>query len=196
MFVLLVFFVSAATARCCLLLMRVNMEAREWPPETAAKFRGELNLPDTDIRDWINMQFTAKRTKVIGELIFYPFIVLAVMIVARSTLLANWTFSAGLTIVFLLSFVLSSTCAYKLRAAAERARRKAIEALKRRILSEKAKEQSTALAALEFLLKEIEQLREGAFRPITEQPLLRALLVPLGSASGLALVEYLVVMNL
>lgn len=41
------------------------------------------------------------------------------------------------------------------------------------------------------MLAEIRALREGAFAPLTQQPLVRALLLPLSGAGGLGLLEYL-----
>ena len=40
---------------------------------------------------------------------------------------------------------------------------------------------------------EFEDLREGAFSPYSQQPVVRAMLLPLGSLGGTALLEYLLV---
>ncbi len=37
---------------------------------------------------------------------------------------------------------------------------------------------------------EFEELRDGAFSPLSQQPLVRAMLLPLGSFGGTALLEY------
>jgi hypothetical protein len=42
-----------------------------------------------------------------------------------------------------------------------------------------------------MLLQRIDELREGAFSPFSQQPLVRAMLLPLGSIGGTALIEYL-----
>ena len=39
----------------------------------------------------------------------------------------------------------------------------------------------------------VEDLREGAFSPYSQQPVVRAMLLPLGSLGGTALLEYLLV---
>ena len=44
---------------------------------------------------------------------------------------------------------------------------------------------------LELLLRRIEELREGAFSPFSQQPVVRAMLLPLGSLGGTALLGYL-----
>jgi hypothetical protein len=44
---------------------------------------------------------------------------------------------------------------------------------------------------LEILLRRVEELREGAFSPFSQQPMVRAMLLPLGSLGGTALLDYL-----
>lgn len=43
---------------------------------------------------------------------------------------------------------------------------------------------------LRTILEEVRQLGEGAFAPITSQPIVRAALLPLSGAGGIALLEY------
>jgi len=42
---------------------------------------------------------------------------------------------------------------------------------------------------LEMLLRQIDDLRDGAFSPFSQQPLVRAMLLPLGTFGGTALIE-------
>ncbi len=49
---------------------------------------------------------------------------------------------------------------------------------------------------LELLSHRIDELNEGALTPFSQQPLLRAMLLPLGSFGGTALVEYLLLPGL
>jgi len=42
---------------------------------------------------------------------------------------------------------------------------------------------------IEVLLNRVQTIREGAFSPISQQPLIRALLLPLGTYSGVALLQ-------
>ena len=44
---------------------------------------------------------------------------------------------------------------------------------------------------LELLSRRIEELREGAFSPFSQQPVVRAMLLPLGSLGGTALLSYI-----
>ena len=49
---------------------------------------------------------------------------------------------------------------------------------------------------LELLLRRVEELHEGAFSPFSQQPVVRAMLLPLGGLGGTALLNYLLVPGL
>jgi hypothetical protein len=50
---------------------------------------------------------------------------------------------------------------------------------------------ASALASqLEIMLERVRGLQEGAFAPVAQQPLVRALLVPLSGASSATVLEY------
>jgi hypothetical protein len=77
-----------------------------------------------------------------------------------------------------------------LRREAESARAAALSEVSRRLVAAKGDADGGSRAAqLEAMMKNIETIREGAFAPITHQPLVKALLIFM-SASGLALLEY------
>jgi hypothetical protein len=76
---------------------------------------------------------------------------------------------------------------------AEIARRKAVEDMERDLLwLQGAGPQYKALAdQFPRIIQQVRDLREGAFAPFFEQPLVRAILVPLGGAGGIQLLETL-----
>jgi hypothetical protein len=51
-------------------------------------------------------------------------------------------------------------------------------------------------AQLELLSRRVDELNEGALTPFSQQPLLRAMLLPLGSFGGTALLEHLLLPGL
>jgi hypothetical protein len=84
-----------------------------------------------------------------------------------------------------------AACQIVLRREAESARRIAEAQVARRLMVAKGQGSAAAklVPQLELMLKNIEQIREGAFAPVTQQPLIKALLI-FFSASGLAFLEY------
>jgi hypothetical protein len=107
-------------------------------------------------------------------------------------MLANWDMPVGLYVVFGLSAAYRVIAAHTLRRLAERTRRLALESLENEIVAATGRESDRGLASqLKLLRDNVERMRDGAFAPFTQQPILKAFLVPVMSYGGLALVEYL-----
>jgi hypothetical protein len=88
-------------------------------------------------------------------------------------------------------------CAVALRWSAEASRAKARRRLNDQIVAaRKLKDGGRLAGQLEMLLHRVEELRDGAFSPFSQQPLVRGLLLPLGSLGGTALLEYLLLPGL
>ena len=173
-----------------------------WPP----KYFGVKPIDkETPPDAWIDVRFLAEWTGRIGGIIYYPFVVLFLVIVARSSIFDNWDMPPSLVTVVLLSISTASATVLILRRAAERLRRVSIDRLvefvaadmeqvNRTILSLVLEEGVAAdeakMKQLRTILEEVRQLGEGAFAPITSQPIVRAALLPLSGAGGIALLEY------
>jgi hypothetical protein len=109
----------------------------------------------------------------------------------------NWQTPIGLAVVISLGAVYAWSCAYLLRDTAEHARTDAVHRLKEesmRVLATEPVNQEK-MKRIEFVLKEISLLKEGAFAPFTQQPLLQALLVPFGGVGGVFMVDFFSKMN-
>ena len=118
----------------------------------------------------------------VAPLIWYPLVVLTLMIVARLSFFDNWTWPASLVLVYAIiaAWVLGS--AILLRRAAEQLRETALNDLRRfRLLGQ---ESEAKRQTFDELMAEIRDLKIGAFAPLTEQPFVRAALFP-GAAFGL-----------
>ncbi len=168
-----------------------------WPREVRERVGDTLGLDrtfaDRVVGHWIDIRVIALWTTAIGPLIYYPFIAIGLMIVARSALFDNFDVPPSLVVVFALSLLYAAMCAYTLRQVAERGRQAAIEALTRHMIAAKGKPEERALAdQLDVMIREIADLREGAFGPLFRQEFMRAALVPLSGAGGIALLEYVI----
>jgi hypothetical protein len=141
---------------------------------------------------WIDARLLAKHTAAINPLIVFPFVLLGLMIVARSRFFDNW--DIGFVTVLLGTYLLwAAAMAALLNYGAEIARRKAVEDLERDLLWLQGAGPRYAALVEQFprIIKQVHDLREGAFAPFFEQPLVRAILVPLGGAGGIQLLEAL-----
>ena len=64
------------------------------------------------------------------------------------------------------------------------------------MLAKKSEGGERRAAQLELLSRRVAELHEGALTPFSQQPLLRAMLLPLGTLGGTQLVEYLLLPGL
>lgn len=190
--VVLIFLVIDMT-RLCIQWVRQTMKAKGWPDSTTRKYSDLLNLKPEWLDEWIDVQVIAEHTEAIQRLIYYPFIIFFLMILARSTLFDNWRTPIALLIIFLINLGYAVFCAYFLRSAVEGARQKAIGSLSDRLINVKGSADEDAKRAadqLEVLIDRIKTMRTGVFAPFTQQPLVRAVLVPISGYGGITLIEY------
>jgi 4-amino-4-deoxy-L-arabinose transferase-like glycosyltransferase len=154
---------------------------------------GRIARRNSLLDDWIDMRLLGEHTRAVGPLIVFPFILISLMIVARSRLFDNWQAGGGLLIVFAGFVLWSIAVAILLSFGAERARRKSLERMEADLIWLKGAGDVYAPLADQFsrLIDQVRALRQGAFAPFFEQPSVQALLVPLGGAGGIQLVEYL-----
>jgi hypothetical protein len=157
---------------------------------------------DACLAELLDIKAIAERTAAIEPLIYYPFILLALMILSRLHYFDNWDFPLSLSVVFTLNAAGAVFAARTLRQSAEYAREKALEKLRRRLFDAgiekesphpeiKAAAAGQAVAARQAI-DEIKAVRTGAFGSFAENPVLGALLLP-GGAGLIAIAPYLLV---
>ena len=120
-----------------------------------------------------------------------PFLIIALIIVSHSPVLANYGRSIPDLITMAVAILIITACGVALRLSAETTRAEARRRLTERLIIAKGQSNGAQPASqMELLLRRIEELREGAFSPFSQQPLVRAMLLPLGSFGGTALLGY------
>jgi len=197
----LVFYVFDITRICRRFIdLAVGAEKMpKWSQSTMKQFATELDEEDAaPMREWILIHLIAKRTDTVGKLIFYPVIVWFIIFISRSYYFDNWQTPIGLAVVISLAAVFAWSSAFVLRRSAERARKDAVHRLKTdlvSVLSQKDPDQDQ-VKRIEFVIKEISDVREGAFAPYTQHPAVQALAVPFGGIGGVYLIEFLTKMNI
>jgi hypothetical protein len=193
----LIFFVADATLLCLCFVRGLRLHRFNWPARTVQLFENRLGLLREHLDDWIDLQFVARRTRCVSALIYYPFIVLSLVLISRSSMFDDWHMPLSTLVLSVISVAIVLTCAMALRRMAEASRQHALHAVQDRLLRAKGQQGSAPLAAqLEILLKRIEELHEGAFAPFSQQPLLKALLLPFATYGGSALLDYMTLANL
>jgi len=165
----------------------VRMFAREvtkWGRHVIKQSHRSPPLTEEQLSPYQEIFFIAQRTQAVAPLIWYPLIVLTLLILARSSFFDNWTWPIGLVLIYAITAAWAVGSAILLRRAAEQLRETALNDL-RRLRLEFQKIQIKR-QTFDELIAEIRDLKTGAFAPLTEQPFVQAILFPGGGLGLLA----------
>ena len=203
-FIFLTFFVIDVSMQTERMIRRLGSSRSRWPdgtrreyssgPRSGAGSEGESQHASAcgeSIHEWLDIRFVADRTEHLGSLIMGPFIVLFLMIVSRVSFFDRWDWPLALLLVLGLNSVWVLASAFLLRRAAERARAQSLERLHQDRVRSLCFESDRGTRSVEKLIEEIREIRRGAFAPISEQPAVRAFLVPFGGIGAAMFLEWL-----
>lgn len=144
------------------------------------------NLDPVAVSPLPRLQLIAQLTDQINKFIYYPASLLALMVMARSDVIDNWDFPVGLMVVIGLSAFYVVVSAVQLRRASEIARTRVIDSLSTQYLSMLP---SDSADKIQQTIEEVKLLSKGAFMPVTELPVFRAVTLPTGAYALLSLIE-------
>ena len=117
---------------------------------------------DADTSEWLSIKLVAERTRTIGRLILYPFIIYPVMIISRISLFDNWDWPLSLIIVISLTGFIAIACTISLRRTAEKARQNALSRLWLRLVrirgSTNDKDKEVEIEHIERIMNKMEAL--------------------------------------
>jgi hypothetical protein len=188
----LIFFVADATWLCWRLTRDIRPETVFWPDRTLQNFSQRFGLRRKALADCLDLLFVARRSRCITGLLYGPFLILALIVVSTSPYLSsNHGRSIPAVLTMLVAVLIVIACAVALRLSAEATREAARRRLTERLIQAKGNSTRAAFVSqLELMLRRIEELRDGAFSPFSQQPVVRAMLLPLGGFGGTALLSY------
>jgi hypothetical protein len=159
-------------------------EVTKWGHGVAEQCRRSPPLTEEELSAYHEIFFVAQRTQVVARLIWYPLIVLTLLIVARWNVFDNWSWPTSLLIIYALNAAWALGSAVYLRRAAEQLRAAALDNLA--LLRLGAFTNEVKRETFDELIVEIRNLKKGAFAPLGEQPFIRAVLLNSGSLGLLA----------
>ncbi|MFG6431271.1 hypothetical protein [Roseateles sp. LYH14W] len=147
----------------------------------------------TLLDDWIDVQVVARRSAPVARLVIGPFVVLALLVVARSRLFDNWAMTPAIAVGVSVYVAALIGLTVLLKQAAENTRRRALESMQadQRWLAGSGKPRADLVEPFKRLIAQVENNQRGAFASFFDQPLLKAMLVPLGGAGGTQLFDHL-----
>ncbi len=186
-------FLVVDAARLCICwvdLMRNNKI--DWSKTRIKEFVQRLKLPETHAEAWMKVYLIGERTNEVTRLIYYPVLIILLLLLARSTYFDNWDFPQALAIVIGLNFIIALGSVVRLNFMAQSVRNEILRKLQDENLAddreEKEKYEPSSLERNE-LIQQLENLRIGAYLRIWDQPPVRATLMLLGGVA-LTFAEY------
>lgn len=166
-----------------------------WPDQLLEQWSRKVGVTKEHVKDWLRVRVIGERTNVVGRLVYYPVIVILVMVLSRSTYFDDWGFPQPLALVIGLNLVIAFSCAYILNRYAREARDEILGRLELEWLALKSEvtegEVKTSDKEVEKLINDLKGFHVGAYKQLWSQPLLRSALL-LISGLGIAYTEYLV----
>jgi hypothetical protein len=190
-------FMTIDTVRLCKwFIQNLGKAPTKYPLATTNHFsrmRGDVDRRYLD--EWIDIQLIADLTAQVGRLVYYPFIVFFLLLLARNEWWERWPWPWPLITIFVLNLMLAAASVIILQNAARQAKNEAIITLEAKVkrlqaATAESQVQNNANQAKE-LLEEIRALRRGAFVPLWENPVFRAILLPSGGTVVLQILIWL-----
>jgi hypothetical protein len=189
-FLLLTFWTIDAALLCRWFIEHLSFAPTQYPRATLRHFQLENGDITAELLDeWIDTQLIAELTERIGRLVYYPSLILLVLLISRNSWWELWPWPWALIVIYVLNLLLAVSCILILQKAAIRARNRCIASLDAKLKSLRITIEKPPVAQFnlgEQLLEDVRSIRRGAFVPFWENPAVGAILVPSG---GVALLE-------
>ena len=201
----LTFYVADVMLLCRRFIHYLMKDVTTWPEAAVTNLRGlwsrtvgtkvaaKGKIPPNDLlREYLDIDFIARGTDFVGGLIYYPFIVISLLIISRSGVFDHWTWPVALLIIVGFNAGYAAFSVIYLRRTAERARQTSLKRLHDMLMSYTAigKGEGREAKTIREATMLIQNEDRGAFAAISQQPLARALLLPSGTAGIWALLQF------
>jgi hypothetical protein len=193
-FVFLTFFVVDATLLHEGLLKQLAKYETFWPNSTFERFEYARERNDgkneRELAYYWDIVLISRRTESVGNLIYYPFLILFLLIVARLPCFDDWTWTPSLIVALCMHFSVAFYAAWRLPRTATMYRDKVLGELRR------IRRQALMIArkepdVIDTMIDEVESTHRGAFSYLWDQPAIRALLLPSGGIGMMTLIKFL-----
>lgn len=187
--IVVLFLVVDATRLCICWVGHINTEKLSWSGSKLHEYAKDLKMPDKHAEAYMKIHLIGDRTSDVTRLIYYPVIIILLMLLARSTYFDNWDFPQPLAIVMTLNFIIAITSVVRLNRTAQSARNDVLDTLKKEVIAGERKDREPSVDEREKLIASLNALNIGAYQNVWDQPPVRATLMLLGGVA-LTYAEY------
>jgi hypothetical protein len=184
---ILTFFVVDATCLCRILVKQLSHHQNNWPAQAAERWGIPVNAAD----EVLAVDLIARRTKLIGKMILYPFAVLFLIILSRNLYFDRWDWPISLFLVYSTNSLIAFCCAIALWLSGKKVLQWGLDGLQKKLIRAEGEGNDKLAKQLTLLIEEVRSTREGAFASLSEQPLFVALFLPFGGIGAASLLDLL-----
>jgi hypothetical protein len=164
-------------ARLCeQLIAHLSVKPSQWNQSATDWAIHDNKIAPECVRDWLDIQLVARLTTAIQPLIWGPMACIGLLILARSPAMDDWDIPRGLWIVLITMLFYAISAEIFLQKGAKLARIKALDELTAKIREQRNLDSpgEVVIKRIEVEIERITALRDGAFRPWYEWPLLQS----------------------
>jgi hypothetical protein len=168
-------------------ILALSSGPTDYNKATRALFsRGNDADPDC-LEDWIDVQLVTELTEQVGKLVYYPTILLVLLLLARNGWWENWSWPPWYIFSFVCGLLLSLASVWILQNTAKQSKRQAEKNLERKAALARAREEPPPSKAsqAEKLLDQLQHLKRGAFVPFWQNPVVTAFFASSGGITAL-----------
>jgi len=158
-----------------------------WPKHVLEKDANKYNLDNEIIQYKTFLDFVVRHAGAVNQFIYYPFIILFLIILSRSYYFDNLQFTPLYLIISGFTALVTLASGNRLRRSALKTRTYIIEELNKKLYQDNVDSDRVKL-----LIGEIKNIKEGPFLPLAQHPIVLSLLMPFSGVGGLYLIEYMV----
>jgi len=189
---ILTFFVVHATLLDTRFTYLLSQGKTDWPDDVL-----KMHQPDSSprgqlpgfTREYLDILLIAERTRAVTRLIYYPLIIISLLILCRLPIFDAFDWPPVLVASSAFYVGVSCGCVFILRRVAEHARKAALSRLEGQLRTARAEGPKLRRKAIAEMVEEVEKIDVGIFAPITRQPVIGALLLPSATAAISALLQ-------
>ena len=188
--VYLVFTILDSSKLAARFIRKLVFDPIEWPAKVLDAAARERGLPSiTGMKELLTTRAIAMRTKQVGKLVIYPFTIVVLVFIARKAPLDNYDYPITLAFVLLVTLVWVALSSLALRREAVSAKQIMLSRLESMISGSMNGESEKHTKQLQLVIDEVRRERRGAFAPVVEDPIFKAIAIPFSSIGGLSLLE-------
>ncbi len=183
----LVFYVYDATwfaGRFCLLMSR----GAEWPQRVVDDYAGRIGTTPKLAAPVKRVELAQELTSAVDNMIYYPAIAMSLLVLSNLGFFDRWAWTPALGVTFVVFVPLLLLCVWRARSAARAVRDGSLERLRE---AQKKTVGESSSDRIGLLIDEMAGLRKGAFAPLMQHPLLRAVLLPFAFVGSSTLLQFL-----